>query len=86
VTGEALESSRAFTLDEARAASTTGSRQIAKGKAIIAYAEALKTANSGDFDALQGALDQVNAANASNADPDLNEIAELIELYLAFSP
>lgn len=54
---------------------------MAKGKAIVAYAEALK---AGTQEALQGALAKVQAANPSGTDPELNEIAELIAYHPAF--
>jgi len=54
---------------------------LAKGKAIIAYAEALKT---GEPDALHAASQRIEAANASGADPELSEIAKLIKLHPAF--
>lgn len=54
---------------------------LAKGKAIVGYAEALKTGTSG---ALQAALTAVEAANTSGTDPELLEIAELIKLHPQF--
>ncbi|MEZ4313958.1 MAG: VWA domain-containing protein [Polyangiaceae bacterium] len=54
---------------------------LAKGQAIIAYAEALKT---GDSAALHEALVKVDAANGSGADPELTEIAKLIPLHPNF--
>lgn len=51
---------------------------LAKGKAIVAYAEALKAPSKGALDA---ALAKVQAANASGTDPELLEIAELITLH-----
>lgn len=50
--------------------------QLEKGSAIVAYAEALK---AGDAASLQGALDAVNAANASGLDQELSQIATLLE-------
>ena len=52
-----------------------------KGKAIVAYAEALKTGLSADLGA---ALAAVAAANPHGTDPELNEIASLIALHPAY--
>ena len=54
---------------------------LRKGMAIVAYAEALKT---GDHDQLNAAHAQIIAANPSGTDVELNEIADLIKLHLAF--
>ncbi len=51
---------------------------LAKGKAIVAYAEALKAPTKETLDA---ALALVAAANASGTDPELTEIAELLKLH-----
>jgi Ca-activated chloride channel homolog len=55
--------------------------QLTKGKAIVAYAEALKVGTS---DAIKAAHDQVVAANPGQSDPELNEIAELLQKHPAF--
>ena len=54
--------------------------QLDKGRAIVAYAEALR---DGGQEALQAALAIVLAANA-NGDPDLDEIASLIPLHPSY--
>ncbi len=54
---------------------------LAKGKAIVAYAEALKTGLEAD---LHAAFASVEAANVSGTDPELLEIAELIQKHSAF--
>ncbi len=54
--------------------------QLHKGKAIVAYAEALRTGASQD---LHAALTVVEAANPG-ADPELTEIAELIKGHPAY--
>jgi Ca-activated chloride channel family protein len=56
--------------------------QLHKGKAIVAYAEALKT---GTHDDLAAAHEAVLAANPNGTDAALSEIAELIELIPAFA-
>jgi Ca-activated chloride channel homolog len=55
---------------------------LAKGEAIVAYAEALK--DGGKQAALQDALARVNQANVSGTDPELTEIAALIALHPNF--
>lgn len=55
--------------------------QLTKGKAIVAYAEALKTAIAAD---LHAAHDQVVAANPGANDAELNEIASLLELHPSY--
>jgi Ca-activated chloride channel family protein len=55
--------------------------QLDKGRAIVAYAEALR---SGESQALHEALELVNAANASGEDPALNEIASLIPMHPSY--
>jgi Ca-activated chloride channel family protein len=54
---------------------------LTKGKAIVAYAEALK---AGTADALKAAADQVDAANPAGTDVELNEIASLLKLHPYF--
>ncbi|WP_050434979.1 vWA domain-containing protein [Chondromyces crocatus] len=56
-------------------------KQLIKGRAIIAYAEALK---EGDSAALRNAHDQVVAANPNGADPELSEIAQLLQLHPSY--
>ncbi|WP_437603343.1 vWA domain-containing protein [Sorangium sp. So ce590] len=74
LTHEPKEASRQATLAEL----TAGSKeQLVKGKAIVAYAEALKSNSS---EALRAAREQVLAANPGG-DPELDEIAELIALH-----
>ncbi|EYF04491.1 vWA domain-containing protein [Chondromyces apiculatus] len=55
--------------------------QLLKGNAIIAYAEALK---DGSHEVLQAAHDTVVAANPEGTDPELSEIADLLEMHPAF--
>ncbi|WP_438001794.1 VWA domain-containing protein [Sorangium sp. So ce185] len=74
LTHEPKEASREATLAELVAGSK---EQLVKGKAIVAYAEALKSSSSA---ALRAAREQVLAAN-SGGDPELDEIAELIALH-----
>ncbi|WP_437547218.1 VWA domain-containing protein [Sorangium sp. So ce367] len=74
LTHEAKEASREATLAELAAGSK---EQLVKGKAIVAYAEALKARTS---EALHAAREQVIAANPGG-DPELDEIAELIPLH-----
>jgi Ca-activated chloride channel family protein len=52
--------------------------QLHKGKAIVAYAEALKTGSAADLDA---ALAAIASADPDGNDPELSEIAALIALY-----
>lgn len=59
-----------------------GKDQLKKGEAIVAYAEALKTPN--DPEAAQKALAIINAANPGKTDPELNEIAKLLEMHPSF--
>jgi Ca-activated chloride channel family protein len=54
---------------------------LEKGKAIVAYAEALKTGLQADLHAAQ---DAANAANPSGTDPELSEIAALLAKHPAF--
>jgi Ca-activated chloride channel family protein len=54
--------------------------QLHKGKAIVAYAEALRTGTSGD---LHNAFTAVDSANPG-ADPELSEIADLIKSHPAY--
>ncbi|WP_437326068.1 vWA domain-containing protein [Sorangium sp. So ce381] len=74
LTHEPKEASREATLAELAAGSK---EQLVKGKAIVAYAEALK---AGTSEALHAAREQVIAANPGG-DPELDEIAELIPLH-----
>jgi Ca-activated chloride channel family protein len=55
-----------------------GTEALAKGKAIVAYAEALKGT---DADALGAALAQVQAANVGGTDAALNEIESLLKKH-----
>lgn len=57
--------------------------QLEKGKAIVAYAEALKTGAPAD---LAAALQAVLSANLSATDPELDEIADLIQLHPSYVP
>lgn len=54
---------------------------LAKGKAIVAYAEALKVGTS---EALHAASSLVMSANPGDADPELTEIAALLAKHPAF--
>ncbi|XXU21727.1 VWA domain-containing protein [Sorangium sp. So ce861] len=74
LTHEPKEASHEATLAELVAGSK---EQLVKGKAIVAYAEALKSSSP---EALHAARDQVLAANPGG-DPELDEIAELIALH-----
>lgn len=56
---------------------------LAKGLAIVAYAEALKTGKAED---LTAALARVDAANVNGTDPELNEISDLIKLHPSYVP
>jgi Ca-activated chloride channel family protein len=73
-----METSVSFTVAELLAASKD---QLVKGKAIVAYAEALKSGLNADLNA---AHDVVTAANAGGDDPELSEIAALLELHPAY--
>ncbi|WP_437682629.1 vWA domain-containing protein [Sorangium sp. So ce131] len=76
-TYEPKEVTREVTLAEL----TGGSKeQLVKGKAIVAYAEALK---AGTSEALRAARERVIAANPGG-DPELDEIAELIALHPSY--
>ena len=55
--------------------------QLHKGKAIVAYAEALKTGMQAD---LAAAHDTVQAANPNGTDDELNDIVLLIEAHPAY--
>lgn len=55
--------------------------QLTKGKAIVAYAEALK---DGTAAALQDAHSKVVAANPGGTDKELNEIKKLLEKHPSF--
>jgi Ca-activated chloride channel family protein len=57
--------------------------QLTKGKAIVAYAEALKAST---LDALKAAHARVTAANTGGADQELNEIRKLIEKHPKYKP
>jgi Ca-activated chloride channel family protein len=59
---------------------------LAKGVAIVAYAEALKASGEAQRGALQKALAQVQAANPAGDDVELGEIGQLIERYLELVP
>ncbi len=67
-----------MTLDQLLSGDTV---QLHKGKAIVAYAEALKTGTQED---LAAALTIVEAANPTSTDSELNEIAELIEAHPSY--
>ena len=54
---------------------------LTKGKAIVAYAEALKT---GSHDALHAAHDLAVAANEGGKDVELSEIASLIAMHPSY--
>ena len=56
-------------------------QQLKKGKAIVAYAEALK---AGTSDALQGALAVVKSTNSDGTEPELTEIEGLLQKHPAF--
>ncbi|AKT43522.1 vWA domain-containing protein [Chondromyces crocatus] len=58
-----------------------GTTQLIKGRAIIAYAEALK---EGSSTALRDAQAQVVAANPGGTDPELSEIAQLLPMHPYF--
>ncbi|WP_275938749.1 vWA domain-containing protein [Sorangium cellulosum] len=77
ITHEPKEASREATLAELMAGSK---EQLVKGKAIVAYAEALK---AGTTEALRAAREQVLAANPGG-DPELDEIAELLALHPSY--
>jgi Ca-activated chloride channel family protein len=55
--------------------------QLTKGKAIVAYAEALKDPTAG---ALKAAHSTVTAANPAGTDKELNEIKGLIEMHPSY--
>jgi len=78
LTYQAMETSVSFTVAELLAASKP---QLHKGKAIVAYAEALKSGLAAD---LQAAYETITAANPDGDDPELSEIATLIQLHPAF--
>jgi len=78
LTYELQETEVTMTLDALLTGETV---QLHKGKAIVAYAEALKTGLNAD---LTAALAIVEAANPSSSDAELNEIADLIEAHPAF--
>jgi len=61
----------------------TGKAQLTKGKAIVAYAEALKT---GTPAALSAAHAKAIAANVGGMDKELNEIQGLIEKHPKYQP
>ncbi len=60
---------------------TANKDQLIKGKAIVAYAEALKTGSASD---LAAALQAVNDANPYGNDLELNEIATLIPKHPSY--
>jgi Ca-activated chloride channel homolog len=72
------ETSVELTIDELLAAP---SPHLAKGKAIVAYAEALKTGSPAD---LHAAHDKVLAANPFGTDGELAEIATLLQAHPSF--
>jgi Ca-activated chloride channel homolog len=59
----------------------TPKEQLHKGKAIVAYAEALKTGLTAD---LVAALAAVESANPDGTDAELTEIADLITMHPAY--
>lgn len=61
----------------------TGKAELTKGKAIVAYAEALK---EGSATALKEAHGKVAAANPGGTDKELNEILGLIEKHPSYVP
>ncbi|MBW2454381.1 MAG: VWA domain-containing protein [Deltaproteobacteria bacterium] len=67
-----------MTLDQLLSGDTV---QLHKGKAIVAYAEALKTGTNPD---LTAALTVVEGANPNNSDAELNEIADLIQAHPSY--
>lgn len=78
LTYQPMETSVSVTVADLLAASKD---QLVKGKAIVAYAEALKT---GTQDDLHAAYDAVVAANDGANDPELDEIAALLELHPSY--
>ena len=56
--------------------------ELTKGKAIVAYAEALKAPSA---QSLASALDLVQKSNPSGTDPELSEIASLLQAHPAFA-
>jgi Ca-activated chloride channel family protein len=72
------ETSVELTIDQLLAAP---SPQLAKGKAIVAYAEALKTGTQTD---LHAAHEKVLAANPNGTDADLQEIGTLLQAHPNF--
>ncbi|AKT43523.1 uncharacterized protein CMC5_077550 [Chondromyces crocatus] len=80
LTYEQRETTVEVSVGELLAADTT---QLVKGRAIIAYAEALKEGNNW---ALKEAYAQVMAANPGGADPELSEIAQIIQIHPGYWP
>jgi hypothetical protein len=58
-------------------------KYLPKGAAIVAYAEALKEPAGGVEPALEKAKALVQTANPSGTDPELKEIATLIDKALS---
>ncbi|MBW2522940.1 MAG: VWA domain-containing protein [Deltaproteobacteria bacterium] len=78
LTYQPMETSVSFTVGDLLAGSKD---QLVKGKAIVAYAEALKTGLNAD---LHAAYDEVTAANTGGTDPELSEIAALLQMHPSF--
>lgn len=81
ITYEKRETSISTTVDELLTA--MNKVPLLKGKAIVAYAEALKNASA---DALKDARAKVIEANPSGMDPELKEIQSLIEKHPLYLP
>jgi Ca-activated chloride channel family protein len=73
-----METTLTITLGEMLGADAS---QLEKGRAIVAYAEALRSGEAAD---LAEALAMVEGANPSQSDPDLSEIANLIVKHPAY--
>ncbi|MEM9877483.1 MAG: VWA domain-containing protein [Myxococcota bacterium] len=82
LTYQPRETSVTLTVDTMLA---SASPQLEKGKAIVAFAEALK---AGTTEAMSAAREAVEAANLDGLDPELSDIAQQIERHPAtpFSP
>lgn len=78
LTYESLSTEVTLTVDDLLASPKA---QLHKGKAIVAYAEALKTGQPAD---LAAAYDKIVAANPGSTDKELSEIASLIVLHPSF--
>lgn len=81
ITYEKRETSVTVTVDQLLTA--LNKTPLLKGKAIVAYAEALKTATA---ESLTDAHTQVIAANPNGTDPELKEIQTLIEIHPNYKP